>query len=133
MAFATGTLDIRTDASDGHARIRLIGELDILTAPLLAAAITRLRAAGQCILVFDLTELRFMDRSGLAVVSAADQDADPRAMLAVTGCHANVRRIFELTGHEHLLDRAELVAETAREIRNGESWIGADGTGVGSA
>ncbi len=133
MAFATGTLDIRTDVSDGRARIRLIGELDILTAPLLAAAIQQLRAAGRPILVIDLTELRFMDRSGLAVVSAADQDADPHAMLAVTACRANVRRVFELTGHEHLLNRAELVAETAREIRNGGSWIGAEGSGVGSA
>jgi anti-sigma B factor antagonist len=131
MAFATGTLDIRTDVCEERARIRLIGELDILTAPLLAATIRRLRAGGRLILMIDLTGLRFMDRSGLAVVSAADQEAD--SMLAVTGCRANVRRVFELTGHEQLLDRGELVAETARKIRTCGSRIGVNGTEVASA
>jgi anti-sigma B factor antagonist len=108
-------LDIEMEGSNGVVRMQLSGELDMLTAPLLIDALERLRVPGRRVLVVDLTELRFMDRAGLAALSAAANDRTRRMTVAVTGCRPNVRRVFELTGHEEMISRTGLAALTTVE------------------
>ena len=107
---AAGYLDIETTRSSGVVRIRLQGELDMLTAPLLTAALAGTRTRGRRRLVVDMTELHFMDRAGLAALLEAAGHGIRRAALSVTGCSPNVRRVLELTGHEDLIMDSPLTA-----------------------
>jgi anti-sigma B factor antagonist len=106
-------LEIETDGSDGVVRIHVSGELDMRTAPQLNDALVPLRASGRPLLI-DLSELRFLDRAGLVVLADAADAPGDRAVLAVTGCRANVRRVFELTGYEELMNVARLGASAER-------------------
>lgn len=77
-----------------------VGELDIATAPELRAALAR-RDDG---LVLDLSELEFMDTSGVQLVvevSRAAREA-PFALSIVRG-RPDVQRVFEIAGLEGVL------------------------------
>jgi anti-sigma B factor antagonist len=105
MTPAPGYLGIETERTSSVLRVRLRGELDMLTAPLLTEVLERDRASGRRHLVVDMTELQFMDRAGLAaLLEGAGQGAQSRPVLSVTGCPPNVRRVLELTGHEDLIN-----------------------------
>ena len=79
-------------------RLRLIGELDIASTPILQAAITTARDVGSRSLVLDLTRLEFIDSSGLRCILDADTEArqDGSSIALIQGPPA-VQRIFELT------------------------------------
>ena len=90
------------EVENGGVRIRLRGELDLAGAPLLASELHR--AMGQAI-ILDLGELSFIDVAGLrAVLSAERQAKDEHQALIVLDGSAPVRRLFQLTGNEGLLD-----------------------------
>jgi anti-anti-sigma factor len=77
-------------------RIRVRGELDLATAPVLADRLRGLRERHATVLL-DLDELAFIDASGLRVVLSAAADArnDGWAFTLTRGS-APVRRIVEL-------------------------------------
>jgi anti-sigma B factor antagonist len=109
MTPAPGYLGIETERTRSVLRVRLRGELDMLTAPLLAEALERDRASGRRHLVVDMTELQFMDRAGLAaLLEGAGQGTQSRPVLSIMGCPPNVRRVLELTGHEDLINDTSL-------------------------
>ena len=99
----TRNLSIDLDGSGDPVRIHLDGELDMLTAPALIDALAQVRASGPRHLRFDMTELSFMDRAGLAAVAAAGRTAGG-SEVSITGCREHVRLVFELTGHSDLID-----------------------------
>jgi anti-anti-sigma factor len=89
-----------TTTDEGEAvRIVLRGEFDIAGAERLEAALARAEAGAPRVLVLDLSELEFMDSTGLRIVLAADARArdDGRELRIVRGAEA-VRRLFHLTG-----------------------------------
>ncbi len=109
MTSAPGYLGIETERTRSVLRICLRGELDMLTAPLLAEVLERNRASGGRHLVVDMTELQFLDRAGLAaLLEGAGQGTHSRPVLSITGCSSNVRRVLELTGHEDLINDSPL-------------------------
>jgi anti-anti-sigma factor len=69
---------VRVDdgAEPGAALVRLSGDLDLAGADEARAAVDQAVAAGPATLTFDVTELRFMDSSGIAVLIAAAQKVD---------------------------------------------------------
>jgi anti-anti-sigma factor len=88
----------------GIVRVRVIGELDLCTAPLLAEALVReLDAAVE--LLLDLSEVSFLDSSGLhAIVSAARAArAKGGVVLVDSPLPAQARRVIEITHLEELL------------------------------
>jgi anti-anti-sigma factor len=80
------------EVEDAVVRLRLFGELDLATVPLLESELAK---ATREAIVLDLGELTFIDVAGLRAVL---QD------LSLVDGSRPVRRLFELTGHEHLLD-----------------------------
>jgi anti-sigma B factor antagonist len=88
----------------GVRRVKLCGEVDLATAPELAAALSA--AAQDAALVFvDLSELTFMDSTGLHVILDARarlRGAD--CALVVTRRSRQVNRTSEITGAEHGLE-----------------------------
>ena len=82
---------------DGVVRLVVHGELDLGTSPQLEEAIGR--AAGAKRIDVDLSQMDFMDSSGLAVLLSARKhaDADGRE-LHIAGVNEHVRRLLDLTG-----------------------------------
>jgi anti-sigma B factor antagonist len=81
------------------------GEIDTLTAASFTAATDELLTASGDVLVMDLTEVRFLASSGLAVLICAAHRAEDRGIrlrLVISG--RAVRRPLELTGTAALFD-----------------------------
>ena len=80
-------------------RVRVSGALDLATVPILEAELAALRRAGFRRLVLDLSELGFMDSTGLRCILVRDAEArqDGFSFALVAGPRA-VQRVFDLTG-----------------------------------
>jgi anti-anti-sigma factor len=83
----------------------LSGELDLASAPEVEAALADVGAlTGQRVL-FDLTELTFMDSTGVSVLVRAKQDADAGGYtVAIRAPNGQVHRLLELVGLLNRLD-----------------------------
>jgi anti-sigma B factor antagonist len=81
------------------------GEVDTLTAPAFTAATDDLLSTSGDILVMDLTEVRFLASSGLAVLIKAAHRAEDRGIrLRLVISSRAVRRPLEITGTAALFD-----------------------------
>jgi anti-anti-sigma factor len=80
------------------ASIRTVGELDLATVPVLAGHVAQLRQGGCRHVIFDLSDLAFIDSSGLRFLLEcyAESRQDGFTMALVTGPPA-VQTVFELT------------------------------------
>ena len=92
-------------------RVRVVGELDIASAPILLDTIDRLRQAEQDRVVANLSELSFCDARGLAALAALhDRLAEVGTRVSMTGASAQLRRLLAITGldqHLELTDYAD--------------------------
>jgi anti-sigma B factor antagonist len=92
--------------------LRVRGEIDILTAPRLKEAIVAALTGDVPSLILDLSDVGFLDSSGLQVlVSAKKRTAERGGDVYLLGVQDPVRRIFELlrlTEVFHLRDEADL-------------------------
>ncbi|GIJ09483.1 STAS domain-containing protein [Micromonospora andamanensis] len=96
MTFTVTHVD---DDDGGPTRLRLAGELDMISAPRLNAVIDRLASAGQRRLLIDLTELTFCDSTGIAVFVRGDNRAAAEGgWLRITGAVGRVARVLAVTG-----------------------------------
>lgn len=102
------TFDAQIDARDGVARVALMGELDMSTTPALEDCLGRCRGDGVSAIILDLRDLSFMDSSGLHAFLRARNDAEEDGhRLHLTGASGAVRKVFELTETQFLLDEPE--------------------------
>lgn len=103
--------------SSGRAWARPTGELDLATVPTLDAQLERLAGEGHRALGVDLSELTFIDSSGLHLLMKWSQRASEEGIdfELIPGRRA-VQRVFSLAGVAHLLPfaRSDLGAEDAR-------------------
>jgi len=97
---------VQHDLRDGFVRLFVRGELDLATVPVLEDALAPVeRWSGR--VVVDLSDLSFMDASGLRALGCAGRRASEKGRrFAVTRCRPMVRRLFELTGMADMLDEA---------------------------
>jgi anti-sigma B factor antagonist len=80
-------------------RLRLIGELDLATAPILETRITELREAGYRHILLDLRGLLFIDSTGLHVILRHDAEARRDGFsLALLSGSPEVQRVFDIAG-----------------------------------
>ncbi len=84
----------------GHAReVRVAGELDVYTAPRLREELLAALKQGEVDVVVDLTELEFIDSTGIGVLVAALKRA--RSMggdVSLRAAPPAAVKVFELTG-----------------------------------
>jgi anti-sigma B factor antagonist len=102
----TGDLDVSlTRPYPDTAVLAVSGEIDTLTSPEFTAATDDLLTASGDVLVMDLTEVRFLASSGLAVlISAAHRAEDRGIRLRLVVPNRTVRRPLEITGTAALFD-----------------------------
>jgi anti-sigma B factor antagonist len=111
-------LSVREHARAGERTLVLSGELDLASRPLFDEAVRCVKRRDTAALVLDLSEVAFMDSTGLHGVLAA------KALCAEHGCalvlvrgSSQVQRLFELSGViDELSFRGEPVA--ARQDRH---------------
>ena len=85
-------------------RVRVSGEVDLCTAPELERALVQeIHAAREVLL--DLSEVSFIDSSGLHAIVAAAQAArsDGGALVLDSRMPDQARRLFEITGLQSLV------------------------------
>jgi anti-sigma B factor antagonist len=108
-------LEVHSEPDVGTVWIRLTGELDISTADGLERRLAELEEAEPRTVVLDLSDLTFMDSTGLRLIVSADlrMTKDGRRLQLVRGPEA-VHRVFRLALLEERLsfldgdgDRAE--------------------------
>ena len=88
--------------SERRAVLGIKGRLNAVTAPAAKARIQELVGKGQVELVCDLTEVSFLDSSGLsALVSGLKATRERGGFLKLAGLNEQVAKIFKLT----MLDR----------------------------
>jgi len=88
--------------------IALRGELDLSTTDRVQRELERVEAAAPSVLKLDLSELTFLDSTGLRLIVAADQRAreSNRRFVVVKG-PAAVQRVFSITKLDTRLDMVD--------------------------
>ena len=90
-------LETSWTASDGRRSLRLSGELDIATAPVLAAALDgEIRRGSR--LRLDVDDLVFVDAAGLRVLVSVRRTAGRTGRIVLGHPTPNVQRVIALTG-----------------------------------
>ena len=93
---ALGDSDIERREGDG---LRVSGELDMGSAPELEAIVVRLCELGSNHLTLDLSNVTFIDSTGLqAVIDARNRCAQHKQEFRIIPGPPSVQRIFEITG-----------------------------------
>lgn len=103
-----GTLTVRT-AQDGDNRVvSLCGELDLANAGTAESALEAALTSHDTQVVVDMSELEFIDSTGIALlVTAIGQDGDAARVRFVPSASPAVTRVLELTGLAERLPLAE--------------------------
>lgn len=82
---------------DGRTRVTPAGELDLVTAPLLARALREAEQHAGVDILLDLTRVSFMDSSGLAaVLEAVQRNRDHERALTIRPGDGAVIRVLAL-------------------------------------
>jgi anti-sigma B factor antagonist len=96
-----------TSSADGVATVRLEGELDIASAPVLDASLADVEGNGTGTVVLDLAGVRFIDSTGLRSLLSARQRAETAGRtLRLTNIPVDVERVFDVTGVRRIFDIA---------------------------
>lgn len=90
---------VRTvEGDNGHCAVAVAGDVDLLTAPQVEAAVSAAQRRSDAVLL-DLAEVRFLGSAGLSVLVAAARRADEsEAGFAVLVTERAVLRAIEVTG-----------------------------------
>ena len=94
-----GPLSIRETSEGRVHRLTPIGELDLVTAPLLETAFdAALGDDGAGVIVVDLTELTFMDSTGIHLLLRMHAACEDGNRLRVINGSRQVARLLDITG-----------------------------------
>ncbi|HET9074085.1 MAG TPA: STAS domain-containing protein [Solirubrobacteraceae bacterium] len=93
---------VEVSREDRRAILRLRGELDVSSSPALEDELSRV--SGLPVIVLDLSDLEFIDSTGLGVLVKSHQRVrDEGGRLAIVEGGGQVRRLLELTGLDQQL------------------------------
>jgi anti-sigma B factor antagonist len=104
--------EVRVRASKrGSPRVvQVIGEVDVFSARLFKAALTRELDHGNYSVIVDLTRVDYMDSTGLGVLVAAFKRArEHQGTITLVGLNRQLTKIFDMTGLNRVFDIRESV------------------------
>jgi anti-anti-sigma factor len=101
-------LEVTTQDSGGHVTVSLKGELDLSSVGKVEEELERVEKDGPSVLVLDLSQLSFLDSTGLRAVVTADERArsNGRRLVIVRGPDP-VQRVFAITRLEERLEMVD--------------------------
>ena len=93
------TIEVATGSTDSWPCLRVSGEVDIQTSPLLDEQLQKVLDQGVSSVVVDLDEVSFLDSTGLSVLIAGLKRCQSAGgELRLVSPRPNVRRVLEITG-----------------------------------
>jgi anti-sigma B factor antagonist len=96
---ATMGFDIRTELDGRVVVVSLSGEMDVYSAAKLRNELNRVFSEGKVHVVLDLTELEFMDSTGLGVMARASRRAqEAGGELVLRSPQRPLQKVLEITG-----------------------------------
>lgn len=97
--------EIEVSSAEGEIKVVAVrGELDFDEAPALETVLAELRAEGEREIVVDLSELMFIDSSGISVlVGAARAATAEQGTLVVAAPTPHVQRVFDIVSLSELV------------------------------
>jgi len=101
-------LNIELDLRGDQAVVRMVGELDMATAPKLRETVVKLLqpSLGIGVVILDLSEVAFVDSTGLGVLAASRQRIEREGgALVLRGPRPNTVKVLAVTG----LDRVFVI------------------------
>jgi anti-sigma B factor antagonist len=94
-----GELHVSVSGAETAYEVRLLGELDMSTAPQLREELLRLVSDGATTVTVDLSELAFVDSTGLSVlITGLKRLRQQGGDLALRSPTPGTRRVLEITG-----------------------------------
>jgi anti-sigma B factor antagonist len=94
-----GELELKVVAAHGHGTVHLRGELDLSSAAKLRKALSELYRDGVNSLILDLSELAFVDSTGLSEFVAALKHCRPRGgEVVLRSPTASIARVLAICG-----------------------------------
>lgn len=95
-----GMLSMSVDWTDFEVTVVATGEMDMANASTLAAELERVESEGADSITIDLSELEFIDSTGIAVLVAAHQrlNSDATRLRLVPSQASGVQRVMDVTG-----------------------------------
>lgn len=92
-------VDAGSATGSGEVVVAIVGDLDLAGAPAMLDALARAMDDGPAVVVVDLSEVTFLDASGLSVLVMTSTRLRGRgARLALRAAPPRVRWLLELTG-----------------------------------
>ena len=92
--------------------VPLTGEIDLASAPELRAELGRLNETETPAIVLDLTDLEFIDSTGLGVLVGALRRARSQGGdIRLAGARPGIRRVLSVTGLDRVFELFATVAE----------------------
>src|SRR5688572_26890332 len=105
-------LEVATSERDEVVEIAVRGELDLSTVDKLEEELKRLERGRPAVIVLDLSELEFLDSTGLRLIVTADQRARTEGRrLAVVKGPETVQRVFTITRLDERLEMVDRAAD----------------------
>jgi anti-sigma B factor antagonist len=99
-----GPLEVRVDEDGDSLTVRVVGELDLATAPIVEDSLRSARERNPSSIVLDLDSVGFIDSTGLRMLLVAARRSREDGDRLRIRCRAGpVRRMIELTGMQHAL------------------------------
>jgi anti-sigma B factor antagonist len=93
------SIDLKTENDGGTLVFKLRGSLDLATAPTVRAALTDAAEKGSQDLIVDLTQLEFLDSTGLGVLIGAHRRAAERnGSVRLIISDGPISRLLNITG-----------------------------------
>ena len=96
-------MTIVKELNDKQLTIKLEGELNTTTAPLLEEVI-KSDLNGISSLVFDLEKLEYLSSAGLRMLLVAQKIMDQQGKMAIRHANKNILEVFDITGFSSILD-----------------------------
>ena len=94
-----GELQVSVSGAERAYEVRLLGELDMATAPQLRDELLRLATNGATQVTVDLSQLGFVDSTGLSVlITGLKRLREKGGDLALRAPQPGTRRVLEITG-----------------------------------
>lgn len=113
------SIDLKHD-NDGTLLFKLRGSLDLATAPTVRAALSDATEKGSNNLIIDLTELEFLDSTGLGVLIGAHRRAAERGeTFRLIVSDGPISRLLNITG----LIAVFVVHRSIEDARNDKSRV----------
>jgi anti-sigma B factor antagonist len=95
------TVTVEMAAGPAHSKlvVRVAGEVDIQTSPVLDEQLQRVTADGAPSVVVDLSDVTFLDSTGLSVLIAGlKRCQEAGGTMRLASPRPNVRKVLEITG-----------------------------------